>query len=143
MSLETVVAAYIIHQDKVLLIDHKKLNRWLPVGGHIEKNETPDDAIRRETREEVDKEIKFAHYPPPRKRNNREYALPFYTNVHPINSEHFHYCLFYLCLADSPEVGGEYKNRHRWFSAGELNTPRISEEIRLGCLQALELAKKL
>jgi 8-oxo-dGTP pyrophosphatase MutT (NUDIX family) len=51
-------AAFIVHPDKarVLLVKHKKLGMWLPVGGHIELDEadkSPDDALIREVREET------------------------------------------------------------------------------------------
>lgn len=32
---------------------------------------------------------------------------------------------------------------YKWFSADELNNPRLSESVKLECLQALELARKL
>lgn len=48
MKTDLVIGAFLIHNNKVLLIHHKKLNLWLPPGGHIEKNETPDDAVKRE-----------------------------------------------------------------------------------------------
>ena len=35
-------SALIIDNGKVLLLHHKKLGVWLYPGGHIEKNETPD-----------------------------------------------------------------------------------------------------
>lgn len=95
--LDIVVGAYIIDEkDRVLLIHHRKLNKWLPVGGHIEPNETPDGAVKREAREEVGLKLKFVHYPKPRRGNMREYAHPFYQNVHHVK-DHLHYCLFYVC----------------------------------------------
>ena len=48
MKTDLVVAAYIIHKDKVLLIHHRQLDRWIPAGGHIDENETPDEALLRE-----------------------------------------------------------------------------------------------
>lgn len=50
---------YIFHQGKVLLLFHKKHNLWMPPGGHVELNETPDEAARRETFEETGVEIEF------------------------------------------------------------------------------------
>ncbi|MCR4280214.1 MAG: hypothetical protein NUV82_02175 [Candidatus Komeilibacteria bacterium] len=41
MKTDLVVAGYIFHQNKVLLVHHTKLGLWLPVGGHIDANETP------------------------------------------------------------------------------------------------------
>ena len=99
ITLDIVVAGYIVKEGKVLLIHHKKLNNWLPVGGHIEKNETPDGALRREIREELGIEVDILNYPKERRGNRKEYAFPFYVNVHHITRNHLHYCLFYLCKA--------------------------------------------
>ena len=44
---------YIISKKKVLLLNHKKFNLLLGVGGHIEKNETPQEAAIREVLEEI------------------------------------------------------------------------------------------
>jgi 8-oxo-dGTP pyrophosphatase MutT (NUDIX family) len=48
---------FIFHEDKVLLHFHPKLRKWLPPGGHVEPNETPPDAARREAKEETGIEI--------------------------------------------------------------------------------------
>lgn len=44
---------YVLGEGKVLLILHKKLNKWLPPGGHLDPNETPSDAAKREVLEET------------------------------------------------------------------------------------------
>jgi len=38
---------------KVLLVEHRKLGVWLYPGGHIDPNETPDEALHREVLEET------------------------------------------------------------------------------------------
>lgn len=47
------VAVFVVHDGRVLLHRHARLDRWLPPGGHIEPNELPDDAARREVLEET------------------------------------------------------------------------------------------
>ena len=42
---------YVIHEGKVLMHLHKSLGVWLPVGGHIDENETPEQAALREIKE--------------------------------------------------------------------------------------------
>jgi 8-oxo-dGTP pyrophosphatase MutT (NUDIX family) len=46
-------AAVLIHNDKVLLVKHKKLNKWFSPGGHIEPDELPHQAAERECLEET------------------------------------------------------------------------------------------
>ena len=47
------VAVFVVWEEKVLLHLHRKLAMWLPPGGHIEKNEIPDDVAVREVFEET------------------------------------------------------------------------------------------
>lgn len=44
---------------EILLVDHKNANLWLPTGGHVEFNEHPKDAVRRECLEELSIEAEF------------------------------------------------------------------------------------
>ena len=45
-------------EERVLLVHHRRLNRWLLPGGHIEAEDgTPGDAARREVIEETDAEL--------------------------------------------------------------------------------------
>jgi 8-oxo-dGTP pyrophosphatase MutT (NUDIX family) len=50
---------YIFHEGKVLLHRHPKLGKWLPPGGHLEENETPPEAAKREVFEETGLDIIF------------------------------------------------------------------------------------
>jgi len=47
------VAIFCRHQGAVLLIRHRRLATWLPVGGEIEPGETPHQAAIRELQEET------------------------------------------------------------------------------------------
>ncbi len=53
------VAVFACHDGRVLLIKHKRLGTWLPVGGEIEPGETPLEAARRELFEETGLEGRF------------------------------------------------------------------------------------
>lgn len=46
-------SAIIIAEGKVLLVWHRKFKVWLYPGGHLEENESPDEAVVREVREET------------------------------------------------------------------------------------------
>jgi 8-oxo-dGTP diphosphatase len=47
------VAVYARRGDRVLVIEHRRLRTWLPIGGELEPGETPLDAAARELREET------------------------------------------------------------------------------------------
>jgi 8-oxo-dGTP diphosphatase len=51
-------------ENKILLVDHKKANLWLPPGGHIEPGEHPKEAVKREIQEELGIEATFLIDPP-------------------------------------------------------------------------------
>jgi 8-oxo-dGTP diphosphatase len=47
------VSIFARHAGAVLLIHHRRLDAWLPVGGELEPGETPLEAAARELREET------------------------------------------------------------------------------------------
>jgi 8-oxo-dGTP diphosphatase len=47
------VAVYARRGERVLVIEHRRLKTWLPIGGELEAGETPLEAARRELREET------------------------------------------------------------------------------------------
>lgn len=117
----------------------------MPPGGHIDPGETPDDALRREVKEELGIDVDFAHYPFLRRGNDKELALPFYANRHHISGEHYHYCLFYLLepKSDDIRIKEEEVLGYEWVRDGEelLNLfPPLSAGDIENCLEALDLA---
>lgn len=57
--------AFLLNWDKklqkwrTLLLSHKKIKKLIPVGGHVESKETPEDSVRREVLEETNSSISF------------------------------------------------------------------------------------
>jgi 8-oxo-dGTP diphosphatase len=51
-KIDFTVAIFVVHDARVLVILHRKLGKWLPLGGHIELDEDPELAALREAKEE-------------------------------------------------------------------------------------------
>ncbi len=49
-KIDFTVAIFVVHHGKILLIHHRKLDKWLPLGGHIELDEDPEQAALRSSR---------------------------------------------------------------------------------------------
>ncbi|MAG19843.1 hypothetical protein CL618_00205 [archaeon] len=146
MKTDLVIAGYIIHQNKVLLIHHRKLDLWLPVGGHIDENETPDQALLREIKEEVGIDVEILNQSDIPLSDNFKCNLttPFYVNVHSVG-DHDHCCLFYVCKAINPEqlkINKELKN-FGWFTKNDLNKDHIPFDVKNQCLKVFELYNSL
>lgn len=64
-NIDFTVSLFVVQDRKVLVILHRKLGKWLPLGGHIELDEDPEQAALREAREESGLEIELLGERPP------------------------------------------------------------------------------
>ena len=130
-------SAWIISQqgDKVLLHHHQRLDKWIQLGGHLEKRELIEEAALREAAEEsglnslsvVDQKI-------------------FDLDIHKIpaakiEAEHFHYDLRILLKADAEEKlqkSRESKNL-KWIDLNRVDNYVREESV----LRMLRKTKKL
>ncbi len=55
----TATAFVIDSKKRVLLLWHKRLQRWMPPGGHVDDDETPEDAAKRECKEETNLDVEI------------------------------------------------------------------------------------
>ncbi len=142
------VSIYIVHKDKVLLHLHKKAKKILPLGGHIELNELPEEACIREVQEESG--LKINLYNPLNKqlKNSCELAgeklliTPLYTIFGEINPEHYHIDFVYYATANSFEtIPGEGESKLlKWYNKEDLkNAYDIQHNISTMANEALEL----
>jgi 8-oxo-dGTP pyrophosphatase MutT (NUDIX family) len=59
----TATAFVVDSKKRVLLLWHKRLERWMPPGGHVDANETPQDTARRECKEETGLDVEIVGEP--------------------------------------------------------------------------------
>ena|SRR3989344_5335987 len=134
-KLDLVVTGCVFNKEgQLLLCLHKKLKMWLPIGGHIEKNETPDDALLREIFEETGLKVRILGGANIFSGGNivKELATPFHVNVHNVG-DHDHCSFFYVCEAlDEEKLKANQAEVEdlKWFSMEELTQEKIKPEIR-------------
>lgn len=123
------VAVYVVHNDKVLFINHKQLNIWLPLGGHIELDEDPEHAAVREVKEESGLDIQlFGEKPRFERPGVKSLIAPPYLNIHQINETHRHVGFIYFATSktDKIELAVNEHNDIRWLSLADLDKPEYN-----------------
>lgn len=141
-DLDFTVSVFVVHEEKVLLVDHKKLGKWLPVGGHIEIGEDPEQAVYREVAEESGLQVElWGERPPTGFPGTKALVAPAYLDVHDIHGDHRHIGMIYFAKAASSQVRLAAAEHHdiRWFTQAELEEPRwgVPEAIRFYGREAL------
>lgn len=136
------VAIFVVHQEKILLIHHRKLDKWLPLGGHIELDEDPEIAALREAKEESGLEIELVgERPPTTEDGTRALIAPRFLDIHRISPTHEHIGMIYFARVKNGEIALAEAEHHdiRWVSAAELGElqPPMSGAVRWYCLKAL------
>lgn len=131
--------AFIFLNEKVLLIFHKKLQKWLPPGGHLEPGELPHEGAIREAKEETGIDIELIPqenlWIDP-KWNGGSFPRPYMCLLEEIpafrdTAAHQHIDFIYLAR---PIGGNLLHNREetegsQWFSLNEVEALKNDEEI--------------
>jgi 8-oxo-dGTP pyrophosphatase MutT (NUDIX family) len=144
------VAVFVVYEGRVLLHYHRRLRRWLPPGGHVEDNELPDDAARREVLEETGVRVRLVGGRGLPIEAPRQLVVPAGVQVEPIYPGHEHVDLVYFAepdpydrrasevdprLAESDQVG--------WHAPAALERLGASDEIQAWAYRAVgELGRR-
>ncbi len=138
MTRDFTVATFIVWQDKILLHQHPKIPKLLPPGGHIEPDELPDEAARREALEETGVQIELIGELAPKSLEAGSplpLVRPRGIQLEFIKPEHEHIDLIYFAKPIQGYDGALLKP-FRWYSNHELSA--APQEIRLWCQIALK-----
>ena len=142
-KIDFTVAIFVVHEEKILLIHHRKLAKWLPIGGHIELDEDPEQAALREAKEESGLDVELlGERPPTTGPDTRALIAPRFLDIHRISATHEHIGMIYWAQPKSGTATLATEEHHdiRWCSAADLETlrPAMSDAVKWYCRKALE-----
>jgi len=142
-KIDFTVAIFVVHEGRVLLIHHRKLDKWLPLGGHIELDEDPEQAALREAREESGFEVELlGERPPTTEPGTRALIAPRFLDIHRISETHEHIGMIYWARPKGGKLALAAAEHHdiRWCPAEELEQlrPPMSGAVKWYCRKALE-----
>lgn len=130
------IGAFILHDHKVLLMNHNKLKTWIQPGGHIELDEDPETALWREIAEETGLTKDHLTLVQPETRmpffdetgEHKRLPIPFDFNVHPYGkgATHKHIDLCYVLHSDTAQINQnvDESSELRWFSKEDLENEK-------------------
>ncbi len=141
-KIDFTASVYIVRDGKVLLHLHKKYNRWMQPGGHIELDEDPNQAAIREAKEETGFDIKLIGSPQSTITisDGSDIIPPRFLNRHHATETHEHIDFTYFARIVGGTEQSEEESELRWFTKEEIekNDINLYESNRAYCLQALE-----
>ena len=136
----------IVYKNKVLLHLHKKLGIWIPVGGHIDRDELPQETALREVKEESGLTVSL--YNPDQQIDMgdvKQLIRPAHILLENINQFHQHIDFIYYAKSDSDILApqdGETTNL-KWFTAEEINKLEgAPKNVKALALEAINLLGK-
>ncbi len=133
---------FIVHDDKVLLHLHRKQQLWLPPGGHIERDELPQEAARREIEEETGLQLRLHSEG---EASSLEAVMecgvvpqPAFILVEDINPFHQHVDFIYFAAVPPGDTLPINEGFH-WLSLSDLHGREgVPENVREGARRAIE-----
>ncbi len=142
-KIDFTVAIFIVHERKILVIHHRKLGKWLPIGGHIELDEDPEIAALREAKEESGLDVELiGERPPTTEPGTRALIAPRFLDIHRINETHEHIGMIYWARPKSGTVQLATEEHHdiRWCRLEDLEklSPPMTDAVKWYCRKAIE-----
>ncbi len=133
----------IVCGDKVLLHLHKKLKKWIPVGGHIDRDEIPHESALREVREEAG--LKVELYNPDKTEvdlgDSKRLIRPMHLDLQNINAFHQHIDFAYYGKSETFDLnpGDGESGELKWFTMEEIMNGDFQEDVQARAIEALEI----
>lgn len=141
-KIDFTVAIFVVRDAKVLVILHRKLGKWLPLGGHVELDEDPEIAALREAKEESGLDVELiGERPPTTEPGTRALIAPRFLDIHRISDTHEHIGMIYFARPRGGDLSLAEEEHHdiRWVTAEELETlqPPMTNAVKWYCRKAI------
>ena len=142
-KIDFTVAIFVVSEGKVLVIHHRKLHKWLPLGGHVELDEDPEQAALREAKEESGFEVELlGERPPTTEPGTRALIAPRFLDIHRISDTHEHIGMIYWARPKNGAMTLAEAEHHdiRWCAAEDLDRlqPAMTKAVKWYCRKAIE-----
>ena len=126
-------SVFIINPEtkKILLVKHKKMNKWVQPGGHIENNETPEEAALREVYEETGLKASLIGERFPRE---SDFIRPLGIQKNANGNGELHIDIIYAGVPNysvMTNINKEENYGAKWFSRGELEHIDVFPDIKI------------
>ena len=126
-------SVFIINPEnkKILLVKHKKNRRWTQPGGHIEYDETPEEAALREAYEETGLRVKLLgdHFP-----REEDYIRPLGIQKNRHSNGETHVDIIYAAVPNhstDEKLNFEESDDIGWFTREELDHIDCFPDIKI------------
>ena len=142
-KIDFTVAIFIVRDGKILLIHHRQLGKWLPLGGHIELDEDPEQAALREAMEESGLDVELlGERPPTTSPGTRALIAPRFLDIHRISDTHEHIGLIYWARpkkSAAVKLAAAEHHDIRWCCRADLEqlSPPMTAAVKWYCHRAL------
>lgn len=146
----------VLHDSHVLLVFHKRLDAWVPPGGHCETNELPEETAVREILEETGVRVEIVGEPMPQGDDPDVFFLTRPAYIQCVSAieragSFYHVDLAYACKPVDPPATGmpALQSNHevkdaRWVALDELANLKLAKNVAEGVHHTLGvLARQL
>ena len=137
MSRHFCASVFVVNPEnkKMLLVKHKKFNKWVQPGGHIEDDETPEEAALREVYEETGLRVRLLGERFPREDDFvRPLGIQRNRKVKADGEMHMHVDIIYAAVPNDDQeivLNAEESDDIKWFSRNELEQINCFPDIRI------------
>ena len=137
MNKELCASIFVINPEtkKILLVKHKEFKKWVQPGGHLDHNETPEEAAAREVYEETQIKVRVLGERFPREEDFiRPLGIQKNRRTKSDGEMHMHVDIIYAAIPNNDvevTLNAEESDDIRWFSRNELENINCFPDIKI------------